>query len=199
MKIRCVECHFNNLENSEFCQECGNSLESKIKTSKVNSIYNEIETIEDVIFKPKKKGVSITNIIVGLFVAGCILVVGLVIVVVYYSDDTTQTDITTPSDPETFPLTYLNVADGEIIYDDDNESYFTGTLKNTYSKAARNVKVRLDFYYDEELNKQFDTRNAIVKNGAEANGAFSFKLPLTFYPQGQYWYVWKIESAEYGI
>ena len=103
------------------------------------------------------------------------------------------------TEPAIFPISYLNITDYDVIFDDYGESYFVGTLKNAYSKAARNVKVRLDFYYDEAMKRHFDTRNSIIENGAEANGAFSFKVPITFYPQDLFWWIWKIESADYGL
>lgn len=196
MTVKCTYCGYKNIENSKFCRDCGNKLNTFKKQDAKKTFYNEIETIKDVIFIPKKKGLSVTNIIVGLFIAGCVLVGALGLAVIYYNDDTA---VNTLIDPETFPITYLNIADGEIIYDDSDESYFVGTLKNTYTKAARKVLIRLDFYRDEALEKQFDTRSQIIENGAEANGAFSFQLPLTFYSQDKYWYTWKIEGADYGM
>jgi len=200
MKIKCPDCSYSNLEKSEFCQNCGYDLTKKGSSNKneAKSIHEQIEDIDDIIFKPKKKGISIKNIFIGLVVLGAIGFIGLLILAaVPTNEDNSNEQIT--SEPTTFPISYLNIADYEILYDDAGESFFTGVLKNTYTKAARNVKVRLDFYYDEALKKHFDTRNTIIENGAEQNGAFSFQIPLTFYPQDKYWWVWKIESADYGL
>jgi len=59
--------------------------------------------------------------------------------------------------------------------------------------------LRLDFYYDKALTQLFDTRKVVIENGVEANGAFSFEKPLYFYPKDQYWWVWKIEGADYDL
>jgi hypothetical protein len=196
MILKCSNCGYTNIENSKFCRDCGKNLIFSKSHNNEKTFYTEIKTIEDVIFNPKKKKVSFVNIIVGLFVAGCLIVGLLGIAIIYYSNDSTPN---TMSNSESFPITYLNISDGEVIYDENNESYFVGTLKNTYSKAARDVNIRLDFYRDEALKEHFDTRTQSIENGAEANGAFSFQLPLTFYPTGKYWYTWKIEGAGYGM
>ena len=204
MKIKCPQCSFENLEGSTFCQECGYNLRSKKPqpiTSKITtSIHEEIEKIDDVIFKPKKKGV-LKKIIAWILIIGVVGFVGLILLASLPAEevDTTSSQSEAQSDPEVFPITYLNITDYEIIYDDYAESYFTGTLKNAYSKAALNVKVRLDFFHDEAMKRIFDTRNVVIQNGAEANGAFSFEIALSFNPQGVYWWFLKIEGADYGL
>jgi len=200
MKIKCPQCYFENLKGSRFCQECGYNFKNLKETrdEETKSLHKEIEKIDDVIFQPKKKSISFKNIIIGVFVFGPLVFVGLLVLVgLYYSDTSNKASYIESS--VTFPISYLNITDYKIIYDDYGESYFIGTLKNAYSKAVRNVKVRLDFYYDKALTQLFDTRKVVIENGAEANGAFSFKKPLYFYPQGQYWWVWKIEGADYGL
>lgn len=185
-----------------FCQECGFNLSSRIAEAVVETkraIHEEIQEIGDVIFKPKKKGISFKNILLLFFIIGALGLGGLVLLAWLTSDGVSNTGTTTESQPTTFPISYLNIENYEIIFDDVGETYFTGTLKNTYSKVARNVKVRLDFYRDEALKQHFDTRNVTIINGAEANGAFSFKVPLTFYPQDLFWWLWKIEGADYGM
>jgi len=205
MKIKCPQCSFENLKESEFCQECGYKLSSKkietiekSRTGLAASLHEEIEKIDDVIFKPKKKGVSFKNIIIGVVVVGALAFTGLLLLASFTPGES-GTDEQITSEPTAFPISYLNITDYEIQYDDSGESYFVGVLKNTYSKAVRNVRVRLDFYHDEALSKHFDTRNTIIESGAEPNGAFSFQIPLTFYPQDFFWWIWKIKSADYGL
>lgn len=201
MKTKCPDCGYDNLDKSRYCQNCGYDLSKKSdvsKKSETKTLHEQIEDIDDIIFKPKKKGVSLKNIIIGVVVLGALGFIGLIILAALPADQSTSNEQST-SEPTSFPISYLNITDYEILYDDAGESYFTGILKNTYSKAARNVKVRLDFYYDEALKKHFDTRNTIIESGAESDGAFSFEVPLTFYPQGDYWWVWKIEGADYGL
>lgn len=204
MKIKCPQCSYTNLKGSEFCQECGHKLNlreieatKKNKTRIATSLHEEIEKIEDVIFKPTRKKNPIKKIFLWVLIVSS---VGFLSLILLASLPGEESDITTnQTETETFPISYLNITDHEIIYDDYDESYFVGTLKNTYSKAARNVKVRLDFYYDEAMKRHFDTRNAIIEKGAEASGAFSFEVPINFYPQDQYWWIWKIESADYDL
>ena len=205
MKIKCPQCYFENLEGSRFCQECGYDFRNikETKGKEVKSLHEEIEKVDDVIFQPKKKRVSFKNIIIGIiigtFVLGALGFIGLLFLASLPANNSASDSTTITENPITFPISFLNITDYKIIYDDYGESYFVGTLKNAYSKAVRNVRVRLDFYYDKSLTQLFDTRKVVIENGAEANGAFSFKKPLYFYPQYQYWWVWKIEGADYGL
>jgi len=201
MKIKCPQCYFENLKGSRFCQECGYNFKNLKETrdEETKSLHKEIEKIDDVIFQPKKKRVSLKNIIIGTFVLGALVFIGLLFLAPLPANDSTSDSTTITENPITFPIIFLNITDYKIIYDDYGESYFVGTLKNAYSKAARNVRVRLDFYYDKDLTHLFDTRKVVIENGAEANGAFSFEKPLYFYPQDQYWWIWKIEGADYGL
>lgn len=204
MKIKCPQCSYANLKGSEFCQECGYKLSpkklettGKNQTGLATSLHEEIEKIDDVIFKPKKKKSLIKKIFLWVLIIGGVGFGGLILFALFPGEDG---DITTvQTEPAAFPISYLNIIDYDIIFDDYGESFFMGTLKNAYSIAARNVKVRLDFYRDEGLKQHFDTRTVTINNGAEANGAFSFEVPLTFYPQDLFWWLWKIESADYGL
>lgn len=201
MKTKCSECGYNNLDNSRYCQNCGDDLSEKSDDSKksdTKTLREQVEDIDDIIFKPRKKDISLKNIIIGVVVLGTLGFIGIIILAALPTDQNTSNE-QSAAEPTSFPISYLNITDYEILYDDAGESYFTGILKNNYSKAVRNVKVRLDFYYDEALKKHFDTRYAIIESGAESNGAFSFEVPLTFYPQGKYWWIWKIERADYEL
>jgi len=205
MKIECPKCSYKNLLGSEYCQECGTNLsklekrkESKPESDNKKPIHKEIEEISDVIFKPKKKRSLASWFVIIVFIG--LGLFALFLVLASFSEDISSPDTsTTIEESADFPISYLNITDYDVIFDDYGESYFVGTLKNAYSRAARNVKIRLDFYYDEALKRHFDTRNAIIKNGAEAKGAFSFEVPLNFYPQDQFWWIWEIESADYGL
>ncbi len=204
MKIKCPQCCSENLKGSRFCQECGydfkNLKEKETKDEEAKSLHKEIEKIDDVIFQPKKKGISFKNILIGTFVLGVLGFIGLLFFLASPpANDSTLDPTTTTENSTTFPISYLNITDYKIIYEDYGESYFVGTLKNAYSKAVRNVRVRLDFYHDKALTQLFDTRKVVIENGAEANGAFSFEKPLYFYPQDQYWWIWKIEGADYDL
>ena len=176
MKTKCPDCGYDNLEKSKYCQNCGYDLAKKgdvPKKAEAKTLHEQIEDIDDIIFKPKKKGISLKNIIIGVVVLGALGFIGLIILAALPTDQNTSNE-QSAAEPTSFPISYLNITDYEILYNDAGESYFTGILKNTYSKAARNVKVRLDFYYDEALKKHFDTRNTIIESGAESDGAFSF-------------------------
>ncbi len=195
---------FENLKGSKFCQECGFELTSenlkKVKTIAA-SLHEEIEKIDDVIFRPKKKEMFSKKPIERFVFIACVGTIlgfiGITVLASLSSEKSQTTNIKTES--ATFPISHLNITDYDIIYDDYFESYFVGTLKNAYSGAARNVSVRLDFYYDEALKRHFDTRIVTIWSGAEANGAFSFQVPINFYPRGQSWWTWKIESADYDL
>jgi hypothetical protein len=207
MKIKCSKCLYDNLENSKYCQECGTELiqeEEEVKNKQVRvkvddkkPLHKYVEEIDDVIFKPKKRDSLFKKILLWTLIICVLGFASLMLFAFLTSEDDSIT--TTQIEPTTFPISYLNIVDYEVIFDNYGESYFEGTLKNTYLKAARNVKVRLDFYYDEAMRRHFDTRNVTIKNGAEANGAFSFEIPLNFYPQDQFWWIWKIEGADYGL
>ena len=201
MKIKCPRCSFENIKSSEFCQECGYKLSlenlKKAEAGIATSLHEEIEKIDDVIFKPKKGKSLFKKIILWTLIIRGVGFVGLMVLGSLPSDESSTTEEQT--EPATFPVSYLNITDYDVIYDDYGESYFVGILKNAYSKVARNVKVRLDFYYDEALKRHLDTRNVVIESGAEPNGAFSFEKPLYFYSADQYWWIWKIESADYGL
>lgn len=207
MKIKCPECFYENLEDSEYCQECGAKLiqdeektknsQAEVEASDKKPLHKYVEEIEDVIFRPKKKTSPIKKFFLWVLVIIVLIFSGWMLSV-FLSAGENDTALT-QTEPTTFPISYLNIVDYEIIFDDYGDSYFAGTLKNAYLEAARNVKVRLDFYYDEALKQHFDTRNTIIENGVEANGAFSFEIPLNFYPQDQFWWIWKIESADYDL
>lgn len=77
MKIKCSQCFFENLEGSEFCQNCGYKLSFKVAQETVDkdtqeikkSIDEEIEKIEDVIFKPKKQKNKLLDLILLMITA----------------------------------------------------------------------------------------------------------------------------------
>lgn len=206
MKIKCPQCLLENLKGSKFCQECGFELSpenlKKVKTGIAASLHEEIEKIDDVIFRPKKREMFSKKPIERFVFIACVGTIlgfiGIMVLASLSSEESQTTNIKTES--ATFPISYLNIVDSDLIYDDYFESYFTGTIKNFYSRAARNVSVRLDFYYDKDLKRHFDTRIVTIWNGAEENGAFSFQVPINFYPRDhQSWWTWKIESADYGL
>lgn len=202
--MKCQECSYENLSHSSYCQECGTPLKKsqskKDNTSPENSIRHEIERLDDVIFKPKKNGGFVSRAIKIFFVLagiGFIGLIGLGILVAVFSDDNTsystdpvETDLTS------FPLGYLEIQelDSEWV---GQQFYISGVLKNSYSTGASDVKVRVDFYKDENEEELFDTRYITIL-GVSANGAYSFDEPVYINPyDGRFWYVTQIESAEY--
>jgi len=91
MKTECPDCGYNNLEKSEFCQNCGYDLSKKgdvSKKSDVKTLHEQIEDIDDIIFKPKKKGVSLPKIILIIFsVLGGIFILLVIWYVIFPGDD----------------------------------------------------------------------------------------------------------------
>lgn len=200
MNIECPQCFLENLPGSSYCQECGSTLEVKESTKPSGPITKEIEEVSDVIFKPRSKSsrstwlAILTSIIFVFF--GLLL---LLLLLPTSGDEEYVSNTTNEQRPVDFPISYLQITKPDIVYDNSDEPYFAGTLKNTYTEAVRNVKVRLDFYYDEALENYFDTRIVTINSGAESGGVFSFEVPLNFYPYDEFWWIWEIEGADYAL
>jgi|GEM_PF-3376653 len=203
--MKCGNCSFDNLPDSVFCQKCGTPLKKhstdKPKT-KEKSFRQEIEKIDDVIFHPKKKSSSVGNIIKLFLIVGGIGFVGLVGLIILdssYSEEVLPTDKTTNTveiDLTSFPVSYLEIKDLDSEWI-GQQFYVKGILKNSHSSPALDVRVRVDFYKDEDLQELFDTRYVTILV-VPANGAYSFKEPVFINPyDGQFWYITRIESAEY--
>lgn len=209
MEIKCPHCSYKNLEDSQYCQECGidlslqnskNSSEpllEKDKKKETISDYKHVEEISDVIFKPKEKAgffKRMIKIAVALFGIGFLGLLGLFVLSFIFQDsESSYTGI--QQETTAFPISNLSIVNYDIEYV-DGEPYFTGILKNSSSRDAVNVRVRLDFYKDQAKTNHFDTRRVNIEYGVDAYGAFSFQVPLYIYPQGQFWWVWQIEGAE---
>lgn len=200
--MKCPNCSYHNLSKSDFCQECGYEF-NKNKRTRLDDAFSKSShnesILDDVIFKPRRKTGFIGRIVkLGLILAGIgfLGLIGLVIIGLALPEETPENG--TQEVSTSFPITSLSIEDYDIEYVGD-EAYFTGTLKNSNSRSARNVAVRLDFYNDKAQTKHFDTRRVTIEYGADAKGAFSFQVPLYVYPQGQFWWVWQIEGAEYGM
>jgi len=204
MSIKCSKCYYNNLSSSAYCQECGEKLhkeDSSKKNSDSKSLHEEIEEVSDIIFKPKKSGLSIKNIIVGLFVIGVVGFLGLLVLAFVFSDDgydTTDYDYdTATSDNTVFPIYQLSLEDVDSEWIGQT-FYLTGVLKNSHNLPASDVTIRIDFYRDQTQTKLFDTRFVTVA-GASANGAYSFREPVYIQIPSQetFWYVAQIDNADY--
>ena len=197
MKKKCAKCGFENLEDSEFCQECGTQL--TLKTESKSYSFNEgIEKIEDVVFKPKKKG--FVGRIIKLFLILAICFIGLIVFVMLLpTNESTQTGTKNTNDVDltSFPINELSIEelDAEWV---GQQLYIKGILKNNYSNPAKNVGIRVDFYKDKEMKQLFDTRYITVV-GVSAKGAYNFNEPIDINepPSQQPWYNVQIESAEY--
>jgi len=97
--MKCPRCDFENLNSSEFCQECGFDLSKK---EYKKPLHKEIEEVDDVIFKPRKK----TNPLVKLVLVSFAILGGLfVLLVIWYAvnpeEDTSTTDYSISSASET--------------------------------------------------------------------------------------------------
>lgn len=202
--MKCQECSYDNLPHSDFCQNCGFSLKKhphKEDESPVSSIRQEIEKIDDVIFKPKKNGSFIGKALKLFFVIagiGFVGLVGLIFLIAVFDSETPSTSNadSIETDSTTFPIGYLEIQD----LDSDwvgQQFYISGVLKNSYSLGAKDISVRVDFYKDENEEELFDTRYITIL-GVIANGAYSFEEPVYINPyDGRFWYVTQIESADY--
>lgn len=210
MEIKCPHCSYKNLEDSQYCQECGidlslqnskNSSEpllEKDKKKETISDYKHVEEISDVIFKPKEKTGFFKRMIKVAVVLFGISLLGLLglLVLSFIFQDGKSSSAGIQQETTTFPISNLSIENYDIVYV-DSESYLTGILKNSSSKDVTNVRARLDFYNDQAKTSHFDTRRVTIEYGVDSHGAFSFQVPLYIYPEEQFWYVIQIESAEY--
>ena len=208
MKIKCTKCGFANLENSSFCQDCGFEMGGQAKKARTQNIeeskknlHKHIEEIDDVIFKPKKKGSAIGRLFKLFLIAVGIGIVGIIILALLAfsqtdnSYNTPETVSDKPVVPDTFPVGYLSIED----LDSDwvgQQFYVKGILKNSYNYGAKNVVVRVDFYKDKAQQQLFDTRYVTIV-GVPKSGAYSFTEPVYINPyDGQFWFVLTADSAE---
>ncbi len=195
--MKCPNCSFKNISDSKFCQRCGYEI-GKNRQTKIDKIYqkNTSDTkIDDVIFKPKKKQNVVLRIIKLVLISGVVFTALVVAVLIFIPSEDSDYVPLDSQIQNVFPVSYLSLEEADIKFISD-EAYLVGILHNKYSKAARNVVVRVDFFKDKASQKKFDTRRVSIEYGAEANGAFSFQIPLNIYPEGQFWWVWTIEGAD---
>ena len=108
--MKCPKCDFENLSSSEFCQECGFDLSNK---EYIKSLHKEMEEIDDVIFKPKKKKGSFLKVI---FIILSILGGLFILLVIWYSIFPVEDSSTEYSDSPS----------SETVYN-DNWKTFTST------------------------------------------------------------------------
>ena len=91
MKTKCPDCGYNNLEKSGYCQNCGYDLSKKNDASEkgeAKTLHEQIEDIDDIIFKPKKKGGSLSKIILIIFsVLGGLFVLLVIWYAIFPGDD----------------------------------------------------------------------------------------------------------------
>lgn len=188
--MKCPECSLINKKDGRYCRRCGTALDSGAQPQKTDDL-------SDVIFTPKKKSVSFGNILLLLLIFGVVGFLGLIWLASSDSGSASPAQNNAGQQlPLSFPIEYLEIEDADIEWHGE-EPYFVGVLKNRYSRTARDVAVRLDFYRDQTTNRHFDTRRTVIEYGVDARGAFSFQVPLSIYPSGQFWYTWEIESAKY--
>ncbi len=182
----CENCLFVNQKGSKYCQECGEKLSSHEESSveKFDALLKN--DIDDIIFRPKKR--SRVKRVVQIVLFSFAVIVAVIFLAVLY--DSASSD---PALSEVSAFENVSVEDAELEWYGE-ELYFTGILKNTGYEAVNEVKVRIDFYRDEEGNNQFDTRTVTV-GSVEPYGAFSFEVPLTAYPEGDYWWVYNISEV----
>lgn len=93
--MKCPKCNFENLSSSEFCQECGFDLSKK---DYKKPVHEELEAIDDVIFKPQKKKSGITKIIlIPLAVLGGLFILLVIWYAMFPDEDTSISYSTTPT------------------------------------------------------------------------------------------------------
>jgi len=100
--IICPRCSFENINSSEFCQECGFDLSKK---EYIKPLHKRMEEIDDVIFKPEKKTRPLLKLILILFSVIGVIFILLVAWYAIFPEDETFTDSSYSTPEET---TYNN-------------------------------------------------------------------------------------------
>lgn len=199
--MKCDECSFENATDSVYCQECGNKLvrEEKRK-SEGNRVKHISRDLNDVVFIPKKK-TSWGAIIALVFALLGIGFVGLVLLGQGYENETQKTSaVPTPyaesQNTQIFPINQLVLENGKTQYVDE-QMYFTGLLKNNHLEPAVDVAIRLDFAWDEAMQKKFDSRYVFIDYVA-ANGVRTLRELVDVYvpPNRTFWTSYLIEKAD---
>ena len=206
--MKCKNCGHENPKDSSFCEKCGEKFEIKqervYEGEGVGVSKGRVAELDEVLFVPKKKGGSGWWAVLGvLFVLGAIAIIYLISLGNSSSTDTTTSganaEPTTAPEDTAFPLSYLTIENlgSEWGGANNNVFYLSGTLKNTYTKSAKNVEIRVDFYKDKAQQNLLDTRYVTVA-GVSYNGAYTFNEEVsTFnFKNQQFWYTASIVSAE---
>ena len=198
--MKCPSCSVVNLEGSEFCQNCGNKLiastTSEYKVEKrPKKLHEQIEELDDVIFKPKKKRSAVVKTLLALVGLGLLGFGGLLFLAYLYPEKAPVEE--PPVESTVFPA-YQIVVDELGAEWVGQTFHLKGILKNNYSQSAGNVKVRVDFFKDEEMTQLFDTRYVTITS-VSANGAYSFNEPVYIEnPTAElFWYTAQVQEAEY--
>lgn len=164
--------------------------------NKNHSLYEKLSsnTLDDVIFNPQKKSHTFRNIVIFIF----IIFSGFFILVLFANSNSFSSDTAATPTKSQLNMSYLvnnlSISNYDIKWI-GNETYFVGTIKNNNYQHIKDVIVRIDFAWDKAMSKLFDTRYVTI-DSVPSNGAFSFQIPVNVYQNGQYWYQYKIESAE---
>lgn len=183
--MKCKDCLFENPEGSKFCENCGVSLHHDTQSPH----HRMIHELDDVIFTPKKKTQFLRNFII-IFI---VLILGLAgVALMEVNQHQVQSNLYNP-DPAQTTLNNISIENDSMKWI-GQELYYVGTLKNKNSFPITDVVVRLDLYKDKNSENLFDTRKITV-SGAEADGAFSFEIPVNAYPTSQFWWTKVIEST----
>lgn len=198
----CTNCNFNNLSDSQYCQSCGQLL-----TQNTNSItevtQKTFEKLDDVIFTPKQKTHGYLKILGWGFVFVVCAFLGLLLLGSLSESNNSyevspEKTITSPTTNENlqFPIMYLSIEDLDSEWQ-GNTLYLTGVLRNISSTHAKNIRVRVDFYRDENQEHLIDTRYITI-SGVSGDGAYSFREPVYLnIADGRFWYIAQVLSAEY--
>lgn len=195
--MECPNCFFKNLAHSIYCQNCGEKLSFHAENQfQPDQLFNKIDNeISDILFTPKKKNSFLKFTLIGVL----IIVIAVLLMGVYsiwlreqYSDSAVTANNTVPTE---FPIADLKIEDSDLTWK-GTALFFNGTIKNSYTKPAQNIKVRIDLYHDKETQHLFDTRYATIM-GVPSDGAYTFDIPIYASPDGDFWWVQKIESADF--
>lgn len=212
MPLICENCGVENKARSLFCKGCGNKLIHKSikKSDPIRKLPNFSENeIEDILFIPQKKRDYLRSFI--NFLAWFVAILCVIGFLAYFllpeefeGGTYTELDSTYEEQEEYIPDNqnnrYFPIFNLELTKIDSEwkgeQFYLTGTIRNSYYEPAKNIKIRVDFSTDEAGLKVFDTRY-ITLDGVSKNGAYTFREPVFINnPEGKFWFVAQIESAE---
>jgi len=150
--MKCPKCDYNNLEHSEFCQDCGyrfQQITQGERTRKQALMAGMEREIDDIIFTPKTKSNRTVAILVIMGFIGFLVLLVFIAASTSSDNTTTETPATTETtDITTVDLTCLVLSEEAMT---GNTTYipnptYEATLYNGCSYPVTNVMLRVNFY-----------------------------------------------------